>query len=137
MRSKAILLGLALAACGRAESLCPFLNAATAVGLLGGPVMAEVTAQACRFRLASDPKRALTLEVTTVTAVPAASTYEARCSGPMEPLRAIGNEAFACRAREGSQEVVTGRVRKQVFVVQAGTREIARKAAEHLAGNLF
>jgi hypothetical protein len=66
------------------------------------------------------------------------------------PLKAIGNEVFACTAELDERhlaEQVIGRVRNRVFLVRISTnerslqpgvlRDKARKVAEQVAGILF
>ena len=134
---------------------CPWLNGATAGGLLGGPVTSvQVTHPAaaddatCNF-VRNDGSQ-LRIEVETMTA-PATEfgTYLARCHSPLTPLKAIGNEAVACKDDKPGEtsEQVIGRVRKRAFVVRIGTssrgahpdalRDKLRQAAEQVAGILF
>jgi hypothetical protein len=140
---------LAIAFClqagAAAEDRCPWLNAATAGGVLGGAVIATVTATSCEFtRQSGGHESALRVEVTPTTAP------HAQCGSGAEPLKAIGNEAKAC-SYEGKAgwlgEQVVGRVRDQAFLVRIGTgdrsaspktlREKARNVAEQVAGILF
>ena len=49
------------------------------------------------------------------------AAYKAGCVPPLEPLRAIGNEAVNCGINSTSGETaeqVVGRVRKQAFLVR-------------------
>ena len=124
-----------------AADQCPWLNSATAVGILGGQVQTAVTPTACEF---TRPAAVLRIEVTSA-AVP-----HTQCPRKSESLKAIGNEANAC-AYEGKPgwlgEQVTGRVRDQAFLVRVSTsdphaapktlREKARNIAEQVAGFLF
>jgi hypothetical protein len=128
-----------------AEDRCPWLNAATAGGVLGGAVNATVTATSCEFkRQSGGHASALRIEVAATTAP------HAQCGSGAEQLKAIGNEAQAC-SYEGKadwlSEQVVGRVRDQAFLVRIGTgdrstspktlREKARNVAEQVAGILF
>jgi hypothetical protein len=127
---------------------CPWLNAATAAGVLGGPVNATVSRTNknpddanCDFIRQEDTLvYELRIEVGTV----------AQCRGNATPLRAIGNEAVACSydGKKGQlAEQVVGRVRDRAFLVRTNTndrsiqssvlREKARKVAEQVAGTLF
>jgi len=128
-----------------AQDRCPWLNAATAGGVLGGTVHAVVTASSCEFvRQSGGHDIALRIEVGPLSAP------HTQCGSHAEPLKAIGNEAVAC-AYEGKEgwigEQVTGRVRDQAFLVRVSTndksaapktlREKARNVAEQVAGFLF
>jgi hypothetical protein len=134
---------------GAAET-CPWLNAATAGGFLGGHVtnFAVSRAQAhddarCEF---ISHEGSLVIEVETMPS-PATDfpSYLARCHSPAELLKAIGNKAVACG--DGSAEQVVGRVRNRAFIVRISTsdrsakaselRDKARKIAEQVAGILF
>jgi hypothetical protein len=138
-------LSLCLPLMAAAEERCPWLNAATAGGVLGGSVQVTVTPASCEFvRKAGAQETTLRIEVT------AASAPNAHCGPGAKPLKAIGNEAAAC-SYEGKAgwmaEQVVGRVRDQAFVVRIGTndrsamaktlREKARNVAEQVAGILF
>lgn len=98
-----------------------------------GPVAAELR---ILVRTMSDPKKDF---------VP----YVGRCGSNATPLKAVGNEAFACTLGGKRGKVVkqiVGRVRDRVFVVRLSTNqpsaenvsaEHVRKAADIVAGNLF
>lgn len=140
-----ILLFAALAAGGRAEPQCSWLNSGTAAGLLGAPIRSQKIAadgSACQFVSPSGELRIL------VEGAPA--SHAERCSGPAESLKAIGNEASSCaiESKDGKPaEQVAGRVRDRAFVIVVTSedrgisrqvlKERARKAAEHVAGILF
>lgn len=128
--------------CGAAaaQSRCPWLNAATAGGTLGGAVEMSVTATSCEF---SRRGAVLRIEVT------AASAPGAHCGADAEAVKGIGNQARAC-AYKGKPgwigEQVTGTVRDQAFVVRISTagggtgdalREKTLRVAEAVAGILF
>jgi hypothetical protein len=122
----------AAAVLGRAESACPWLNAATAGGILGGPVTTSVKPGVCEF---ARGEAVLRIEVQKKPAV-----LSAKCESKATPLRAIGNEAVACNA--GTAEMVIGRVRDERFLVSlrmvdASAGERVRKVAEQVAGSLF
>ncbi|HLM97942.1 MAG TPA: hypothetical protein VK335_01585 [Bryobacteraceae bacterium] len=134
-----------------AEVKCPWLNAATAAGVLGGAVTANVTQGTCEFvRRDDSSKSALRIEVDTLATPREFASRAAQCGSGAEALKAIGNEAVAC-THSGKQgqiaEQVVGRVRNQAFLVRvstddrgatpAGLREKARKVAEQVAGFLF
>jgi hypothetical protein len=87
---------------------CPWLNPATAAGILGGPV----TQRGCDFG-------GLQIEVI--------KEFKPDCV----PLRGIGTEAQTC------SDGVVFRVREKVFIVRIEDREKARKVAEMVAGSMF
>jgi len=134
-----------------AEEKCPWLNAATAAGVLDGAVKANVTQTSCEFvRLDGSSESALRIEVEALVARRDFTSRAAQCGSGAEPLKAIGNEAVACthsRKKGQMAEQVIGRVRNQAFLVRissddhaatsAGLREKARKIAEQVAGFLF
>jgi hypothetical protein len=141
-----------------AAETCPWLNAATAGGVLGGTV-ASVTVKrppkgddaSCEFaRRQGSLTLDLRIEVENMLS-PAKdfAAYAARCHSAAVPLKAIGNEALACSDdnAEGLAEQVIGRVRDRAFRVRISTsnrsaqpgalRDNARKIAEQVAGILF
>lgn len=134
-----------------AEDTCPWLNAATAAGVLGGAVKANVTQTACEFvRLGGSSEPALRIEVETLGAPRDFASRAAQCGSDAEALKAIGNEAVACThsGKKGRMaEQVVGRVRTQAFLARISTddhlatsaelREKAGKIAEQVAGFLF
>lgn len=129
-----------LCASAAAESRCPWLNTATAGGVLGGPVEVSVTSTSCEFSRAG---AVLRIEVT------AASAPAVQCGPGAEELKGIGNQAFACeyKGKPGwSAEQVVGTVRDRAFVVRISTvgramanswREKTLKIAAQVAGILF
>ena len=138
---------------GEAAETCPWLNRATAGGVLGGPVVMTVTRAktgddaACEF-IRRDGSLVLELRIEVETMRSPAedfASYAARCHSPAAPLKAIGNETLACDD-EGSGQVI-GRVRDRAFLVRISTnnrtsqpgalRDKARKVAEQVAGILF
>jgi hypothetical protein len=131
-----------LAAACQAEETCPWLNAATAGGVLGGAVQTQITPHVCSF---VSRQGELRIQVETI-----AASHPDHCSGASEQLKAIGNEAAACavESKDGRiAEQVAGRVRDQAFTITITTddrsvsrnllRDKARKVAEQVAGNLF
>jgi hypothetical protein len=105
----------------------------------------------CTFLRQPPIAGALRIEVRTMSA-PAKqfASYKARCGPHAVPLKAIGNEAFACTLNKKPgqlSEQVVGRVRERSFVIrmsiedpsitQSLLREKAQKVAELVAGNLF
>jgi hypothetical protein len=144
------LLILTLSSAAGAAETCPWLNAATAGGFLGGRVTNVIVSRAqthddarCEF---IGHGGSLVIDVETMPS-PATDfpSYLARCHSPAEPLRAIGNKAVACG--DGGAEQVVGRVRDRAFLVRISTtdhssqaaalRDKARKIAEQVAGILF
>jgi len=154
----AVLLLAGLPPVASAADVCPWLNAATASGILGGPVTGATVKRAntgddatCDFTRRDGSRLAeLRIEVETMRS-PAKdfASYTARCGSAAVPLKAIGNEAEACSGGDGAQlaEQVVGRVRDRAFLVRLGAsdrsvdrsamREKARKVAEQVAGILF
>ncbi len=147
------LLPVCLASIAAAAENCPWLNAATAGGVLGGPAAMTVTPSktdgdaTCSFvRQNGSRTFELRIEVETMRS-PAEDfgAYKARCHSAGVPLKAIGNEAFACSGARAEQ--VIGRVRERAFAIgisvnggpaQADSfREKARQVAEQVAGILF
>jgi hypothetical protein len=138
---------------------CPWLNEATASGLISADSVGTYTAATptqpavCAFAEKSGLARDLTITVE------AASDPHARmkamteaCANGAAPLTAIGNEAVYCAAdpRGGIGERVIGRVRNQVFSITLSspikndpilTRDALKarihEAAEQVSGNLF
>ena len=104
---------------------CPWLNQATAAGVLGG----TVTQAGCTFARGSVELR--------IEAAKDFESYAATCRSEPVPLKAIGSEALACRGEAGEQ--VVGRVRDRAFLVRITTndREKVRKVAEMVAGSMF
>ena len=145
---------IAPAAC-RAEQ-CPWLNAATAGGFLGGEVRMSVTPlkangdATCDFVLTQNSV-ASTLRIAVYTMSQPAQDYTAfvaQCDGVRTPLRTIGNEAIYCVA--SGKEQIIGRVRDRAFAITIATASASssRKAgsgpsdeainlAQQVAGQLF
>ncbi len=153
-----LLAAVALAALCEAEENCPWMNAATAGGVLGGAVTKTVKKGKssddanCEFiRQQGAFVSTLRIEVATMTAARSEfASYTAQCGSSATALKAIGNEAVACSAAGKDGEVAeqaVGRVRNQAFVIRIGSndgstardvlREKVRKVAEQVAGNLF
>jgi hypothetical protein len=152
---------LALHATGQANRNCPWINQATASGLLGGEAASEVSAAAvggptvCTFtQQAADLKRTLRVTVGIATDPHARLEEVARiCGTDLSPIKAIGNEAMICAADDrkgGLGEHVVGRVRDQVLTITIASSRKAdpilnrdalktkiSAAAEQVAGNLF
>lgn len=148
-----LVLAICLPAVNAAEPTCPWLNAATAGGVLEGPVHAAVTKNGedatCEFARQSSPEK-LRIEVVTMGASRSElAAYKAQCVAPVAALKSIGTDAVSCgiETKNGeAAEQVAGRVRKQAFLVRVSAgaafsrdmlREKAIKVAEQVAGNLF
>ena len=152
---------LTLPALCHAENNCPWLNEATAGGLLGGDAVSRKTGgtdgqpTVCTFTQ-QDAGVTRTLRVTVeITTEPHGrmSAVAQVCGADASPIKAIGNEALVCAAddRKGALgERVVGRVRDQVFTITINStlkadpilnREALKAkiytAAEQVAGNLF
>jgi hypothetical protein len=144
-----------------AQTLCPWLNAATAGGVLGGEVqstMSNVTPQGdatCHFTRRQDASNlTLTIDVHTMT-LPSKDfpTYLTQCGGTLLPIKAVGNEAFQCVSKGSStngEEQVIGRVRDRAFILtvnatlikqttptKTGLSQETRNLSEQIAGALF
>lgn len=160
--SPALLLSLFLltpAVC-HAQTKCPWINQATASGILGGEVTATANVDnqgrgVCKFsRQEGAAVRELRISVDIMTDIAKQfRAYLAQCPPKSAPLRAIGNEAVICSV-EGKEnqyaEKVVGRVRNQAFVVSVSStlrddqvmtqemrRDKANLIAEMVAGTLF
>ena len=137
---------------------CPWLNAATAGGFLGGPATETKIIRpgagddaACTFISPESSLTELRIEVNTMAAAAKDfRSYSARCQSQVMPLKAIGNEALLCNddTRDGRVAAqVVGRVRNRAFVVRivakgqsvdrAMLREKCSRLAEQVAGILF
>jgi hypothetical protein len=145
----------------RAANDCPWLNEATAGGLLGGEAVGSYTAEAagqpavCTFTQ-KDANATRTLRITVEQKADAhmqVATLEHSCGPDATPMQAIGNEAMTCTADDrkgGPGARAVGRVRDQVFTITISstlkgdpslTREVLKSriytAAEQVSGNLF
>jgi hypothetical protein len=162
--SLTLLLSLALftpAIC-HAQAKCPWLNEATARGILSGPVTVTVTvklgdqaAGVCKFtRQQGAAIHELRISVDLMTDISKQfPAHLAQCPPKSPPLPATGNEAITCsiHTKENQHaEIVVGRVRNQAFVVsisstvqddpsltQEERRDKANQIAEQVAGILF
>jgi hypothetical protein len=137
---------------------CPWLNVATATGVLKSgdtspmATLAQGTKAACDFTYHdATASRELKITVEEVAdAQRAMTTYQARCGSGVTPLRGIGNEAVTCavqsKGKSYGQQVI-GIVRDQVFTVTMTTttskdprkalEEKSRDISEQVAGALF
>jgi hypothetical protein len=138
---------------------CPWLNVATASGVLNGPASLEVKKVAedetvCLFRYEKEGT-AYVLQISVKSQQPVGNGKAldlSQCTSAGAPLRAIGNEAILCaddRKSNRGDEVI-GRVRDSFFRVAISTssrndslmtREVleerVRSIAEQVAGALF
>jgi hypothetical protein len=149
---------LLLPSFGRAKAYCPWLNEATAAGVVNGPVTMEVKSAggrggSCIFRLTADPSAyGLWIVVEKVDTTSGMMTHGAQCASAAVPLKGIGNEAAMCEVKMGSSyvEQVVGRVRDQMFVVTLGVpmspdpsaneemlKQRVARVSEQVAGSLF
>jgi hypothetical protein len=141
-----------------ANEICLWLNAATASGVLEGPVVVTVTHPgqnkddaSCKF-IRSEGSVVYELEIEVETMSDPAhdfAAYKARCGSDAAPLRAIGNEALVCSLHQTKKqaEQVVSRVRERAFIVRVSSnapaqtkielREKAQRVAEQVAGFLF
>jgi len=156
----ALALALLTPALCHAQTKCPWINEATARGILGGPVTftASVNDQGvgvCNFlRREGSVVNELHISVDILTDIPKQfPTFLSQCPPNSAPLRAIGNEAVMCSTQgkgEPFAEKVVGRVRNQAFVVSVSStltddpsmtqpmrRQKANLIAEQVAGILF
>lgn len=144
---------------------CPWLNAATAGGFLGGTAIATVKALVqnknkddftCLFTHHKGSITAtLRIEVTTLVDPMASHPHDAfesrvaACGKTALALEAIGNEAASCSRRKSGAlgERVIGRVRNRIFLLdissnaphmkQSDLRDRAEQISEQVAGILF
>ena len=157
-----LLLGLTMfvpAVC-HGQAKCPWINEATASGILGGAVTVtvKVTDQTTGTCVFSRKKGAVVHQLRiSVNLMSDFSrqfpSYLAQCPPKSSPLRAIGNEAVMCsiQGKAGHYgEIVVGRVRNQAFVVSVSssvrddptmTQEMRREkvslVSEQVSGILF
>jgi hypothetical protein len=143
-----------------AQTKCPWLNEATARGILGGEVImtVDITPRGdgvCKFsRQQGDDVFQLRISVEKMTdVVKQFATYLAQCPPKSPALHAVGNDAVTC-STEGSGgqfgESVISRVRGAAFMVSVSStksgnpqmtkqmrRDKANVVAEQVAGILF
>jgi len=150
------------AASAHASNSCPWMNEATASGLLGdeavgsySPAASPGQVASCTFtQHGSSGMRTLVIEIETTPNVGSKlKAMEKSCSSAASPLQAIGNEAVMCASDDPGNrfgERVVGRVRDQIFAIRISTslrndpllkrdalRSRISSAAEQVAGNLF
>lgn len=146
-----------------AQSICPWLNAATASGVLGGPATVQVNSNTtngtgvCVFRY-KDEARSNTLRIAVIKAHRPENAgremtpYESSCTSSGMPLKGVGNEAIQCASdvKKANGELVVGRVRDNIFAVTVSARagdnpavtkddleDKAQEIAKQVAGILF
>lgn len=162
LRSMVLAGGLAaLSVPGWAANTCPWMNEATASGLLGAQATGTFTPAAatepasCVFQ-ESGPGAMRTLTITVETSADGPGRIRGllrQCHGTPGAMRAIGNEAEECetiRPHKLRGELAVGRVREQVFSIAISTtmkndpvltpQELENRiatAAEQVAGNLY
>jgi hypothetical protein len=142
-----------------AQARCPWLNVATASGVLQGQAVLQVqylsaSETHCIFRYrAENAEYVLQIAVKSQQDPTKGLALDgSECSAPGAPLRAIGNEAILCAddTKHARGEAVVGRVRDSLFRVVISTssrsdsdmtREVleqkTRNVAEQVAGSLF
>jgi hypothetical protein len=144
----------------RAANNCPWMNEATASGLVSGDAVGAFVEGHGLSSVCTFTQRAGSVTRTLQIAVEIAADPHARllslaqaCGTSAAPLPAIGNEALICGIdprRKRSGERAVGRVRDQVFTITLSSSlkndmvlnkdELRIKidmAAEQVAGNLF
>ncbi len=101
------------------QTQCPWMNAATAGGFLGGEVQMAVTGftadgdATCQFTRAGNMLR---IAVHTMPDVSKEFPgYLAQCGAKAVSLKGIGNLAVQCLNK--GEEVIVGRVRERAFVI--------------------
>ena len=131
-----------------AAETCPWLNAATAAGVLGSPVTMTVSHDTanrddavCSFK---GNRSELRIAVYTSETPHSRFTFDAaECGSNPDRLKGLGNEAVACNhGANGQAALVVGRVRNRVFTVlvsadSSAVREKVRAVSEQVAGFLF
>lgn len=152
---------LSLSANCHAKNNCPWINEATASGLLGGDAVNEFTEASAGQPAVCTITQAgagftRTLRITVEMAPDTHDHWQAAlqlCGKNAAPLQAIGNEASMCLLDNhgaGLAELVVGRVRDQLFTITMSTtlkddliltkmslKEKIYTASEQVAGNLF
>ncbi|MDW5264793.1 MULTISPECIES: hypothetical protein [Acidobacteriaceae] len=155
-----LLLGIAMVpVTGRAQTSCPWLNNATASGVLNAAASLKMQSTAdngsvCLFQYQEGSTvYDLQIVVHDIKSAPGESTAdESRCRSHATLLKGIGNEAILCpvNSEDLYGEQVIGRVRDKKFIVSVGSnlrmnRAVTLEAlqlkatgiAEQVAGSLF
>ncbi|MFC5861545.1 hypothetical protein ACFPT7_04525 [Acidicapsa dinghuensis] len=153
---------LGLSADAFAANTCPWMNEASASGLLGGNAKGAYIATSqsptasCTFtQQAADGTRTLRIVVTRFEDDPHAGFTKRKmaCQSEPTPLKAIGNETVVCALNDDSSSEgirAIGRVRDQVFEImiitsladdpiltESALKSQIKAAAEQVSGNLF
>jgi hypothetical protein len=147
-----ILAGLLLfPAISKAEITCPWLNEATASGILDYPASLKVQNTIdnginCAF-FSRKQSSIDNLQITVYEGKDSSMSlihYQEHCSSSVRPLKAIGNEAELCSFGGSGGERVVGRVRDRIFIISLRVdvnRDLLQKkienVAEQTAGALF
>jgi len=142
-----LLLAFAALTVARAEQICPWLNSATAGGVLGGSVTTTVThSSVCEFTRGGPVTYTLRIEVTNTADF---KSWLTQCGLKATPVRGIGNQAVACDLAQDSQvsAQILSRVRDRAFLVRVTAnktsvplqplRDQAHSVADQVSGNLF
>jgi hypothetical protein len=159
VKSAAALLLLVLSAGGVTSTTaqCPWINKATAGGVLGvhgdrHAIASTVTGNSCSFEVAGSQgmERLLVHVIAFQQSPQLVRLYEKGCTSTPVWLSGIGNEAFACSVRSRAQlsNRVAGRVRDRAFEIELVHRAtgvsaeknlqgLAISAARQVAGNLY
>jgi hypothetical protein len=146
-------------ASAQAQARCPWLNIATASGVLNGPATLALQQPAtddtiCVFQYQNQHTvYSLQIEVRAHQDISKGlKSQQSNCTAPGTPLQAIGNEATLCADDQRSLhgDAVIGRVRDSIFRVSVSTsarndpampraalEQKARDVAEQIAGSLF
>lgn len=145
-----------------AQSNCPWLNSATASGILGMPVTVTVIGTnknlddaTCNFLSQGQRGILYTLRIAVTTMSSPAQEFTSlkqQCGSNSTALKGIGNEAIECVLVEkaGLSAEVVGRVRNRAFVVDVSTsarndpamtqnaqREKGKRVAEQVSEALY
>ncbi len=144
-----------------AEANCPWINSATASGILGGPVNITVTSTnknsddaTCNFSFQErGVVYGLHIAVKTMSSPNQEfASFKQECGPDPTPLKAIGNEAIEClvESKTGQSARVVGRVRERAFIVEVSAstrnaptaarnaqREKAKDVAEQVSECLY
>lgn len=131
----------------RAEQICPWLNSATASGVLGGSVTTTVTqSTTCEFVRKGAVTYTLRIEVTNTADF---KSWLTQCGPKATAVRGIGKQAVACDLTNDSQvsAQILSRVRDRAFLVRVTAnkpsaplqplRDQAHSVADQVSGNLF
>jgi hypothetical protein len=107
-----------------AQTQCPWMNAATAGGFLGGEVQSSVTGVTVDGDATCEFTRAHSLLRIAVHTMPhiaqAYPGYLALCGSGAIALKGIGNQAVQCVLNSGAskgQELIVARVRERAFII--------------------